>query len=101
MLCKQVANGKANWNIHLQSGNTPGQLIGRTTNQLSLDLLHMLHDRGYPLPSRIFNLRVSVVGTVTSDNLSNLGEPERTSGLWLGVGLFGTGDFRTIRSTGQ
>jgi DNA helicase-2/ATP-dependent DNA helicase PcrA len=101
MLCKQTTNGKAEWHIHLQIGDTPGQLIGRTTNQLSLDLLHMLHGKGFPLPSRIFNLRISSVGTVTSDNLSNLGEPERTSGLWLGVGLFGTGDFKTIRRTGQ
>lgn len=94
MLCKNWADGRAAWYIHLQDGTKPGRLIGRTTNQLSIDLLKVLHKHGYALPSTIMNLRISSVGTVTSDNLSALGEPERTSGLWLGVGLFGTGDFQ-------
>ncbi|NKQ83460.1 UvrD-helicase domain-containing protein [Rhizobium ruizarguesonis] len=95
MLCKQHADGKAVWHICIQEGTKPGRLIGRTANQLSLDLLSVLHKRGFQLPRIIMNLRISSVGTVTSDGAVSLGEPEKTSGLWLGVGLFGTGDFQT------
>ncbi|WP_430252083.1 UvrD-helicase domain-containing protein [Neorhizobium sp. DAR64860/K0K1] len=95
MLCKQPADGKAVWHICIQEGTKPGRLIGRTANQLSLDLLSVLHKRGFQLPRIIMNLRISSVGTVTSDGAVCLGEPEKTSGLWLGVGLFGTGDFQT------
>lgn len=95
MLCRQYADGKAEWHIHLQEGSKPGRLVGRTSNQLSLDLLRILHKLGQKLPRTIMNLRISSVGTVTSDGTGRLGEPERTSGLWLGVGLFGTGDFQT------
>ncbi len=94
MLCKQYADAKAVWHIHLQDGSKPGRLIGRTGNQLSVDLLKMLYKRGLALPPVIMNLRISGVGTVTSDGMDGLGDPERTSGLWLGVGLFGTGDFQ-------
>ncbi|TPG40560.1 ATP-dependent helicase [Sphingomonas koreensis] len=94
MLCKHYDDGKATWHIHLQDGRKPGRLIGRTANQLSIDLLKVLHKRGYALPSTIMNLRISAVGTLTSESLASLGEPERTSGLWLGVGVFGTGDFQ-------
>lgn len=94
MLCKQYADAKAVWHIHLQEGGKPGRLIGRTANQLSVDLLKILYKRGFALPPIIVNLRISGVGTVTSDGMTGLGDPERTSGLWLGVGLFGTGDFQ-------
>lgn len=94
MLCKQFADAKVVWHIHLQDGTKPGRLIGRTANQLTIDLLKMVYKRGFALPSVIMNLRISGVGTVTSDDVAGLGDPERTSGLWLGVGLFGTGDFQ-------
>lgn len=94
MLCKQIEDAKATWHIHLQDGSKPGRLIGRTANQLSVDLLKMLYKRGFALPPVIMNLRISDVGTLTSDGIAGLGDPERTSGLWLGVGLFGTGDFQ-------
>ncbi|SHF84991.1 UvrD-like helicase C-terminal domain-containing protein [Loktanella atrilutea] len=94
MLCKQYADAKAVWYIHLQDGKKPGRLMGRTANQLSVDLLKILYEKGLSLPPVIMNLRISGVGTITSDDMSRLGDPERTSGLWLGVGLFGTGDFQ-------
>lgn len=94
MLCKQLVDSHALWHIHLQDGSQPGRLLGRTTNQLSRDLLRILHKRGYSLPTRIMNLRISSVGTVSADGAGRLGEPEKSSGLWLGVGLFGTGDFQ-------
>ena len=97
MLCKQTRNRKALWHIHVQEGDGLGRLIGRTTPQLTYDLLHMLYGRGFVLPMRIMNLRIAAVGTVTTDAEFPLKKPYRTSRLWLGVSLFGTGDFRTRR----
>jgi superfamily I DNA/RNA helicase len=101
MLCKQYADRKALWHIHIQEGTKPGRLIGRTSNQLSIDLLSVLHERGYKLPPTILNLRISSVGTITADGAGKLGDPERTSGLWLGVGVFGTGDFQTRKGASK
>ncbi|MCY3594255.1 MAG: ATP-dependent helicase, partial [Bacteroidetes bacterium] len=97
MLVKQNNNGKALWHVHLQEADRPARLIGRTAPQLTYDLLEMLHNKGYALPRRIFNLRIAAVGTVSSDAEFMLEEPYRTSRLWLGVSLFGTGDFRPYR----
>lgn len=97
MLCKSSNGGKAVWNIHLQEANRPALLIGRSAPQLTRDLLHVLHGRGYALPAAIMNLRIAAVGTVSSDAEFPLQEPYRTSRLWLGVSLYGTGDFRTYR----
>ncbi|MGO8025730.1 UvrD-helicase domain-containing protein [Rhizobium leguminosarum] len=99
MLCKVVDDGKAIWDIHLQDGNRPGLRLGRTSPQLTYDLLQALHDKGYALPSRILNLRIAGVGTITDLGDRALEEPERSSRLWLGVSLFGTGDFKTFKGT--
>jgi hypothetical protein len=69
-------------------------VIGRTTKHIPWDLLRLLYDKGYYLPGRIMNLRISAVGTYTGPDDGKLGDPERTSRLWLGVGLCGTGDFK-------
>lgn len=95
MLCKHVTDRKAIWHIHLQNGNQPDRLIGCTAPQLTYDLLHVLHGRGYGLPRTIMNLRIAAVGTVAAEGDLALEEPDRTSRLWLGISLFGTGDFRT------
>lgn len=97
MLCRQYVEGKAHWTIHLQNDEGAGLLLGRTAPRLTYDLLQILHDRGFKLPWRIYNLRISAVGTLTSDSDCSLEEPDRTSRLWLGVSLFGTGDFKTER----
>ena len=97
MLRKHVENGRAVWQVHLQKGTAPDRLIGRTAPQLTHDLLDILHGQGYALPSTIMNLRIAGVGTVSSDAEYSLEEPDRTSRLWLGVSLFGTGDFRTYK----
>lgn len=93
VLCREFVDGKALFAIHLQENLEPGRLIGRTAHQLTYDLLSLLHKRGYSLPGRIHNLRIAGVGTVTSDQDVILAEPDQTSRLWLGVSLFGTGDF--------
>jgi DNA helicase-2/ATP-dependent DNA helicase PcrA len=94
MLVKAGEARGTHYNIHLQNDREPGRLIGRTTKQITWDLLRLLHEKGYYLPGRIMNLRISAVGTYTGPNDGNLGDPERTSRLWLGVGLCGTGDFK-------
>ena len=100
MLLKRNNNGKAVWHIHLQEADQPALLIGRTAPQLTFDLLDILYGKGYGLPSHIFNLRIAAVGTVSSDAEFALDDPYRTSRLWLGVSLFGTGDFKTYKSKG-
>ena len=100
MLCKHAENGRAVWHVHLQKGKSPDRLIGRTAPQLTYDLRDILHRRGYALPRTIMNLRIAGVGTVTSDAEYSLAEPDRTSRLWLGVSLCGTGDFWTTKRTG-
>ena len=97
MLLKRSRDGKTVWHIHLQETDGPALLIGRTAPQLTYDLLDMLYGRGYPLPKAILNLRIAAVGTVSSDAEFPLEEPYRTSRLWLGVSLFGTGDFKTYK----
>jgi hypothetical protein len=97
MLCKTNVDGNAIYDIHLQDGNGPGLRIGRATQNLTRDLLDVLWKRGYALPGRIMNLRISTVGSLTSDSAIALEEPDRTSRLWLGVGLFGTADFKPFK----
>jgi len=95
VLCKRAVGNHVNWLIHLQEDTGgPGRLLGSTSKELTYDLLHILHPKGYGLPWRIFNLRISGVGTVTSEADRRLDPPESVSRLWLGVSLFGTGDFQ-------
>ena len=98
MLVKHAHEGKAFWHIHVQTPDgKPGLLVGRTATQLTYDLLEMVYKKGFMLPRRIYNLRIAGVGTVASEAEFSLEEPYRTSRLWLGINLFGTGDFRTYR----
>ncbi len=84
------------YKIHLQENKNPAQLLGVTRPQVTYDLLHLIGGRGYSLPSRIFNLRVAAVATLTvSGELPpSIPIPWAKSGLWLGVALQGTGDFK-------
>lgn len=100
MLCKHVTDERAIWRIHLQTDEGAGMLLGATTQQLTYDLLHILHSKGYSLPWRIYNLRISGVGTVSTDADARLEPPESGSRLWLGVSLFGTGDFKPFKRKG-
>ena len=98
MLVKRAYGPKVRWHVHLQTPDgKAGLLVGRTGAQMSYDLLEMVYKKGFALPSRIYNLRIAGVGTVASEAEFALEEPYRTSRLWLGVSLFGTGDFKTLR----
>lgn len=101
MLCRVNVGNKVHWTIHLQEDREPGRLLGRTAPQLTYDLLSLLYERSLKLPWRIFNLRISAVGTLTSGAECALEEPDRTSRLWLGVGLFGTGDFKIMKRSAK
>jgi DNA helicase-2/ATP-dependent DNA helicase PcrA len=99
MLCKDAVEDEVFWRVHLQEeDNSPGQLLGRTNGQLTIDLLDVLHPR-YFLPSRIFNLRISGVGTVCGSSNEVPLSTEGASRIWLGVGLFGSGDFKPRKKT--
>ncbi|MET0370685.1 MAG: UvrD-helicase domain-containing protein, partial [Sphingobium sp.] len=100
ILCKRAVEGNVSWLIHMQEeGGGPGRLLGVTSKELTYDLLHILHPKGYGLPWRIYNLRISGVGTITSEVDRRLDPPESNSRLWLGVSVFGTGDFQPRKST--
>ena len=97
MLVKHRYGRKARWHVHLQTPDgKAGLLVGRTAAQMSQDLLEMVYEKGFLLPSRIYNLRIAGVGTIASDAEFEIEEPYHTSRLWLGVSLFGTGDFKTL-----
>jgi hypothetical protein len=102
MLCKWPVPGTQNkfvYRIHLQEDREAGRLLGVTTDHLTLDLLHLLWKKGYGLPSKIFNLRISDVVTLglQQEIPDTAAQPWATSGLWLGVNLYGTGDFQTFK----
>ena len=82
------------WHIHLQDGNKTGRLVGRTAGQLTRDIFYTTKKQGYMFPFYIYNLRIGGVGTVTSDLEFPLIEPESRSRIWLGLSIFGTGDFK-------
>ena len=88
--------------IRLQEPEGQGMLIGRMTGQLTKDLYSKLKSK-YPYPSIIMNLRIGSVHTVTSalELPLSIHEPYRTSRLWLGVSLTGTGDFRPFKKRGK
>ena len=88
----------ARYNILLQKvDGGDGLLIGRTAAQFTFDLLELLWSRGYALPHVIYNLRIAeVVSACASAELSDaVPDPWRSSRLWLGVSILGTGDFKT------
>ena len=97
MLQRDAKDGKIFWAIHLQEADKAGRLIGRTSNQLTTDILSELYNKGFQLPGKIYNLRISDVGSLTSDQDIALEEPLRSSRLWLGVSLFGMGDFKPFK----
>lgn len=95
MLVRRAWGRDTTWGIHLQEGKEPGPLLGRMSKRIAYDLLHLLHGKGYRLPKLILNLRIAQVRTCAATGRMPPLDPERVSGLWLGVALCGTGDFKT------
>lgn len=92
----------ARYNIHLQHGHEAGRLLGRTSGSVTIDLLQVVWKPGYSLPRVIYNLRIADIVTLASngDTTDSIPEPWRSSRIWLGVSLWGTGDFKTWRRQG-
>lgn len=91
------------YEICLQEGKLAGLRLARTTQQVTTDLLGYLWDKGLSLPSTIFNLRIGDVVSLAArgDVDETVPEPWRSSRLWLGITLFGTGDFKTWKRNGK
>jgi DNA helicase-2/ATP-dependent DNA helicase PcrA len=106
VLCKafeEKPDGKrhVHYNIHLQNDTVPGEFLGRTGPNLTFDLLDLLGSK-YTLPPSIFNLRIGSVISIAgpTEVPATVADPFRTSGLWLGISLTGTGDFKPFKSKG-
>jgi DNA helicase II / ATP-dependent DNA helicase PcrA len=55
------------------------------------------------MPRNIYNLRIAEVNSigVNADPNEDIPEPWRSSRLWLGITLAGTGDFKTWKRHGK
>lgn len=98
MLCRTAEpgydSGHIVYAIHLQEGTGTGRLLGVTARSLTFDLLGQLN--GLRLPEKIYNLRIVDVVTFSrqGDETGGLALPWNESGFWLGVNIYGTGDFK-------
>ena len=77
------------------------RLLGMTTTQVTFDILKVM-GKGYVLPSAIYNLRITGVVTLglRGDDTVDLAPDWAASGLWLGVNIYGTGDFKPYKWKG-
>lgn len=92
------------YEIRLQMDNgEEGLLLGRTSAQVTYDLLDTVWDPGYSLPQNIYNLRIAEVISMTfpGELAEGVPEPWRSSRLWLGISLIGSGDFKTWKRNGN
>ncbi len=93
--------GKFVYDIHMQKDKQPGQKLGQTTQQLTFDILNTIQGPRYtyPLPWKIFNLRIADIVTYAgmTDSAGTRPSPWRESGLWVGVTLHGIGSFKTAQ----
>ena len=87
----------ARYEIRLVLPDGRDRLLGRTSAQVTHDLLDLLWKAGFSLPRTLYNLRIADVVTMcANDELpESVPEPWRSSRLWLGITLAGTGDFKT------
>ncbi|MCO4875590.1 UvrD-helicase domain-containing protein [Paraburkholderia caribensis] len=94
---------RVRYDIRLQTADGEGPLIGRTSDQLTHDLLDLLWNRSYDLPRQIYNLRIADVVSVSAEGAlpESIPDPWRSSRLWLGICLMGSGDFKTWKRNGK
>ncbi|MEA3640226.1 MAG: UvrD-helicase domain-containing protein [Lamprobacter sp.] len=80
--------------IHLDENGQPGEILGAMSRMLTFDLLDKLK-RQFELPVKVRNLRITEVVTFSSrdDITTCLATPWGTSGFWLGVNIYGVGEF--------
>lgn len=97
-LCRWPTPGNPDafvYRIHLLIDGQPELAIGAASEQLTHDLLHMIHRHGYVLPPTLMGLRISDVVTFGQQQElpQTAAQPWATSGLWLGVNLVGAAYF--------
>lgn len=80
--------------IHLDESGKPGQRLGAMSPKLIFALLEKLK-RQFSLPLNIRHLRITDVVTFGSqgDDTTGLAAPWSISGFWLGVNIYGVGEF--------
>lgn len=90
------------YKIFLLEDDGSESLIGSTTKQFTLDLLDLLSKNNLSPPSKLYNLRISDVVTVTAPIRAEdaIPEPWQSSRIWLGVTLTGTAGFKGIKRKG-
>ena len=93
-----AAGRRVRYEIWLQDGGRPSRLLGAMSDNVVMDLLHFANNR-WNLPGRIMNLRISGVRSLSSFGREDDSTAQglAPSGMWLGVHLFGTGDFKTSK----
>jgi hypothetical protein len=92
------SNGsRARYEICLQDERQPGRVLGAMSQNVVYDLLGLLHPRN-SLPKIIMNLRILRVISIAEgrETSATVASAFASSGMWLGVQLFGTGDFKTF-----
>lgn len=89
---------KVVYDILLLNEDGKDLLIGRTSSQLTFDLLKLL-GKDYSLPSRIMNVRIADVRTLTAPAVlpDDVPAPWRKSRVWLGISLFCSADFKPFK----
>ncbi|MBC5782651.1 ATP-dependent helicase [Ramlibacter sp. USB13] len=85
------------YDIRLQQQDGEGLFLGRTSSQVTQDLLDLLWEPGYAIPRNIYNLRIAEVVSVAvnAELAESIPQPWHSSRIWLGITLAGTGDFKT------
>lgn len=91
------------YEVRLQVPAGDGPVIGLTAAQVTYDLLDLLWKGGFSMPTLIYNLRIAEIVSVSvqGDLPESVPEPWRSSRLWLGAALIGTGDFKKWKRRGN
>ena len=102
VLCKWPIPGekaKYVYRIHLEESGEAGRVLGVTTQNLTYDILELIWSKGYSLPSKIFDLRISDVVTIglQQELPASSSQPWANSGLCVGINIYGTGNFKTFK----
>jgi hypothetical protein len=85
------------YRIHLDEDGAPGRPLGVTAEPVTQALLDLLWPKYRRFPATMYNLRIMEVTTINAAGEAGATLPAvyRQGGLWLGVNIQGTGDFRT------
>ena len=102
VLCKWPVPGekaKYVYRIHLEESGEAGRVLGVTTKNLTCDLLDLIWSKGYSLPTKLFDLRISDVVTIGlhQELPASSSQPWATSCICVGINIYGTGNFKVFK----